>query len=476
MAVLQSGGQLRAGGDLQPFPRSSVPLSQYGAGGAIELLGDGRTISYADLYRTHLWIAVVINKLSRQIARLPLKTYKRTGNGDPERLRKGRLPSLLAHPFPRGGPTHLKQAIAMPALVNGNSTLRLVRDAPGMPPTRLDPLGWGSMKIIGEPTAPVELWETSQPGQPRIIDPADVLHFAWRGIDGPVGISPLRQLAVTIAIEDAAQRYQKSMLGNSARPETSIELSDAFLGWEPEERREHMDMAREDITFLYGGPDNAGRPWLLPAGMKLNALSHTAVEAELVSQRKLNREEVAACYDVPPPLVALLEKSTFNNITELHRMLYVTVLGPWLDLIEETIQVQLIDPEPAFRGDLYVEFDLSEVLKGDTLQRAQAIALQIGYGVLTIDEARAFENRPRFNLPETTRPLYPANNLKVAGLPTAASDGDVQDAAKAAAAMNERQLARLLTHSGGSVVDAILAMVEDPLAPVLNGHGSLRDQ
>lgn len=474
MAVLQSGGQLRPGGDLQPFPKSSVALTQYG-GGSVELIGDGRTVSFAELYRSHLWISVVVHKLSRQIARLPLKTYKRARNGDRERVRTGRLPALLTKPFPMGGPTHLKQAIALPALVNGNSALRKARDAPGAPPVRLEPLAWGAMRIRGEPTAPVELWETTQPGQPRAIDPDDVVHFAWRGLDGPIGISPLQQLAVTIAIEDAAQRYQKSVFANGARPESAIEVSDAFLGWSPEERREHMEMLREDVTYLHGGPDNAGRPAVLPAGMKWNAVGHTAVEAELINQRKLTREEIAACYDVPPPLVALLEKSTFNNITELHRMLYVTVLGPWLDLIEETIQVQLIDPEPAFRGDFYVEFDLSEVLKGDTLQRAQALALQIGYGVLTIDEAREVENRQRFDLPETSVPLYPANNLKPVGV-AQPSDSDVQDAAKAAAAMNQQQLARLLTQSSGSVVDALLALAGDPLAPVHNGHGALRDQ
>jgi HK97 family phage portal protein len=475
MAVLQSGGQLRPGGDRQPFPKSSVPLSQYGAGGLIELLGDGRTVSFAELYRSQLWIAVVVHKLSRQISRLPLKTYKRAGNGDRQRIRGGRLPALLAKPFPRGGPTHLKQAIALPALVNGNSALRKARDAAGTPPIRLEPLAWGSMRVHGERTAPVELWETSQPGQPRYIDPDDVVHVAWRGLDGPIGISPLQQLAVTIAIEDAAQRYQKSMLANSARPPSAIEASEAFLGWNPDERRELMELLREDADALYAGPDNGGRPAVLPPGLKWNAVGHTAVEAELISQRKLTREEIAACYDVPPPLVALLEKSTFNNITELHRMLYVTVLGPWLDLIEETLQCQLIDPEPAFRGDFYVEFDLSEVLKGDVLQRAQAIALQIGYGVLTIDEARELENRPRFGLPETSLPLYPSNNLTPVGRGQP-SDGDVQDAARAAAAMDEQQIARLLAQSGGSMVDAILAIAADPLAPVLNGHGALRDQ
>lgn len=474
MTVLVSnGGLVLAGGDYQPFPRSSVPLSIYGDGfGSLELLGDGRTVSYGDIYRRQLYVAVMTNKIARQISRLPLKAYRRNRDGDRERLRDDRLAGLLKTPFPRGGPTHLKQAIALPALVHGNSALRKVRDRPGAPPSRLDPIAWGTLRLHGDRNGPVEVWETSQVGQPRFIDPDDIVHFAWRGLDGPVGVSPLQQLGVTLSIEDAAQRHQQAMFRNGARPPSAITADREFLGIDRTERQELMAQLRQDVNDIYAGPENSGKPAVLPPGLDWKGIGHTAVEAALIDQRRLAREEIGAIYDVPPPLVGLLEKSTFNNITELHRMLYVTVLGPWLTLIEETIWAQLIATEPAFRGDIWVEFDLSEVLKGDTLQRAQAIALQIGYGVLTIDEARDIENRRRFNLPETRVPLYPANNLKPVGLPyqngqQQPSDSDVQDAARALAEMDEAQVARLLANSGGSPVDAILDLAH---TPSLNGH------
>ena len=444
------------GGDTQPFPRSSVPLSQYGSG-SVTMIGDGRTVSYAELYRSQIFVAATVNKLAHQVARLPLKTYKRTALGR-ERVRSGRLPNLLEHPFQRGGPVHLKAAIMMPALIQGNGLLRKVRtQGAGSPPVGLDPLSWPSMRVIGDWRGPVEMWETTQVGQPRFIDPDDVVHVAWRGADGPIGVSPLRQLGTTLRIEDAAQRYQQALFKNAAVPESSISLSAEFLGLDPEVRKEVMANVREDISDIQAGVDNAGRPVLLPPGMTWETVGHTAVEAELIAQRKLTREEVAVCYDVPPPLIGLLEKSTFNNISELHRMLYVTVLGPWLTLIEETIDSQLIYPEAAFRGDIWVEFDLSEVLKGDLLQRSQALALQIAYGVLTIDEAREIENRERFNLPETSVPLYPANNLKPVGqAPEEPSQEAVQQAAGAIAGMDGADLTRLLATSGGSVITAIL--------------------
>ena len=70
----------------------------------------------------------------------------------------------------------------------------------------------------------------------------------------------------------------------------------------------------------------------------------------MVETRRLTREECAAAYDVPPPVVGILDRATFSNITEQHIMLYQDTFGPWLTMIEETPQTQLIDPEPLLAG------------------------------------------------------------------------------------------------------------------------------
>jgi HK97 family phage portal protein len=137
-------------------------------------------------------------------------------------------------------------------------------------------------------------------------------------------------------------------------------------------KREEREELRQEIHDTHGGVDQAFRLMLLSGGMDFKGMSQTAVEAELIEQRKLDREEVAAVYDIPPPLIGILDHATYSNVAEMHRMLYVTVLGPPLVMLEETIKAELIDPEPAWEGH-FVEFDLSEVLKGDTLKEIQAL-------------------------------------------------------------------------------------------------------
>lgn len=165
-------------------------------------------------------------------------------------------------------------------------------------------------------------------------------------------------------------------------------------------------------------------------------------------------------------------------------MLFTAILSPWLTLIEETVWAQMIAEEPTIRGidQLYVEFDLSEVLKGDLLSRSQAIAIQIAGGWMTLNEARELENRERFDIAFANEPLIQANNVRPLSMgfqaaAPAPSDAQVTDAASAVAAMDHDELRRLI-RAHGSIVNAIVARAAPP-APVvgdydsagMNGHG-----
>jgi HK97 family phage portal protein len=99
-------------------------------------------------------------------------------------------------------------------------------------------------------------------------------------------------------------------------------------------------------------------------------LSLSAEEAQYIETRKLNREEVCAVYDVPPPVVHILDRATFSNITEQMRSMYRDTMAPRLGLYESVLDTQL-RPDFDPRGDLYAEFLMDEVLRGSFEQRAR---------------------------------------------------------------------------------------------------------
>src|SRR5688500_10908461 len=58
---------------------------------------------YGGIYRSHLWVAVLVNKIANATARLPLKTYARTGDGRTD-ARDTPYGRLLAKPSRRWDP------------------------------------------------------------------------------------------------------------------------------------------------------------------------------------------------------------------------------------------------------------------------------------------------------------------------------------------------------------------------------------
>jgi hypothetical protein len=107
----------------------------------------------------------------------------------------------------------------------------------------------------------------------------------------------------------------------------------------------------------------------------------------------LTREECARSYHIPPPLVGILDHATFSNITEQHKSLYTDTLGPWLEMIQQDIELQLL-PEFDDVDGVYLEFNIAEKLKGDFKEQTSALQSAVGRPWLTADEARGLMNLP----------------------------------------------------------------------------------
>jgi HK97 family phage portal protein len=411
--------------------RSSLWHPDFGTDGVANAQGDVLA-SYAHIYCSQPTVAAVVNKLSRQISTLPLKAYRRVDDNRRERLPGDHpLSLLLRRPLPRKGAVSTKQWLAFPWLLHGNALVGKVRQDPDSPPYALVPLDWTQLSAYAESGQFVEWWSTTQFGDDeRWIRAEDAIHVAWESPSGELGVSPLDQLGVTIQVDDAAKRQQRAAFRNGIFPSIAVTLGGGQNGRPPD--KEMIDLTRDTLNTIHKNPDQAFKALLLAPDTKVETLAITAREAELLETRQVNREEVAMCYDVPPPLIGDLRHATLANLKEFGRQFYTDILRPWLTVIEETLQAQLIDNEPWSEPDLYVEFDLSEQLKGDPQELANSLEVQIRSGQITPNEARAIQNRPPdgdASDPENpANKLYlPVNNLQPVGTQVPASPDTVGD-------------------------------------------------
>jgi HK97 family phage portal protein len=355
-----------------------------GARTSLELVGYDRWASYASVYASQPYIYALVNKLARGIARLPLATFEWVDQdlGTKRPARTSDLANLLDRPFPRGSRRKIIEALIGSAAVFGKGYLWKFRPGPGRPPSELWPLDprfvsyeWGGPNPVGTYVYRFE-------GIKKEMPPEDVIHVEWWSPNQPRGTSPLEALAQSLALEDAASRYSISSFANAVRPSGALVHPMALTD---DQRRE----LQAEIDEIHAGPDSAFRMLLLDGGLDWKTFSSTAADAQTIETRKLGHVEACAVYDIPPPVVHILDHATFSNVTEQNKALYRESLAPWLGMIEGEFDAQLIADEPLFDNHV-VEFDLREVLRADLGERADAYVKLLS--IYTPNELRAWEN------------------------------------------------------------------------------------
>jgi phage portal protein BeeE len=113
----------------------------------------------------------------------------------------------------------------------------------------------------------------------------------------------------------------------------------------------------------------------------------TAVEASLIDQRRLDREEVSIVFGLSGPSLTDSTNSALGNVAERFRAFYRDVLPPWATLVVETFEAQLLDQQPAWM-DRVVRHDFKDKLRGEPMEQATALKMLVEAGLLSRDEGR----------------------------------------------------------------------------------------
>ena len=369
---------------------------------SVELLFDSTT--YERIYREQLWVFVCVNKLARSLASLPLKVYEGESDGDHTYVPKSAPAKLLRRPYPYARTFSLIENAIGNLGIYGNATFVKFRGGNGNTPAELWPMPWRNVQVVKGYTRPIDAYIYWGPnGLRKVFSPDDVVHFSWFNPNPiePWGISPLEPLATTLSLENAGQRYAMSSYGNAARPASFIQSARNLT-------KQQRAELRDEINQSYGGPENAFKVALLDNGLEWKPLGYTIREAQLVESRKISREEVCAAYDIPPPMVGILDNATFSNIDKQHWMLYMDTFAPWCDMIEDVLMAQLVDGEPAWDG-YFIKMDLDAKLRGNYEDRSQSHVRMLQSGAATPNEIRKIEDRPPISDPAADAIYVPAN-------------------------------------------------------------------
>lgn len=220
----------------------------------------------------------------------------------------------------------------------------------------------------------------------RILESWQVFHIAGLGFDGLAGYSVVQMARQSLGLGLAAEKYGAAFFGNNAVPGVVLE----HPGRLSDEASKRLASSWND---RHRGADRAHALAVLEEGMKVNAISIPAKDAQLIETREIQVLDVARWLNINPAMLGYKTAERPGGNYEANRDEYLdNTLDPWLVLIEQECNRKLLSP--AQRGTYYVEHTRNAILRTDPKTRAEVQKLYIDMGVMSADYVAKIENLP----------------------------------------------------------------------------------
>jgi HK97 family phage portal protein len=245
------------------------------------------------------------------------------------------------------------------------------------------------MKVVQESDkALAYLYTDPSTGRQQAYRDDQIMHVRWLSFDGINGEVPVELGRDAIALARSLEQYAASFYRNNAQPGIILHTDQAL----PREVREQL---RDQWESAHRGPAKAGKTAILSNGLKADTVSATNQESQLAELWMQSLLAICRIWRMPPHMIQELGRATWGNLQSEMVSFEKFTIGPWLRRIEGAIERDVL-PED---GDLYAEFLVEGLLRGDITTRYQAYEVAIRNGWLTPEEVRMKENLGP--LPET---------------------------------------------------------------------------
>lgn len=215
-----------------------------------------------------------------------------------------------------------------------------------------------------------------------------------------VGVSPIFACGSSATQGIQIQRNSSLFFRNMSRPAGQLTAP----GTIDDITAERIKRSFED---KFSG-EGLGRLFVGGDGLKYEAMTMPASDAQLIEQLKWTVEDVSRCFKVPlykmgGPL------PTFNNATAMNQDYYTQCLQVHIEGIED-----LLDDALGYGANQGAEMDLDVLLRMDPLSLIEADAKAVGAGIMAPNESRAHFNLAPVNGGDT--PYLQQQNYSLSAL------------------------------------------------------------
>lgn len=293
---------------------------------------------------------------------------------------------LLARPNERQAGTGFMEALYGHLLISGNAYVELVEATGGarelhlLRPDRVavasDAGGWPSALDYreGNSRRRIVLGTSGQGG-------GAVQLALFHPLDDHYGFPPLEAALIALDTHNAAGRWNKALLDNSARPSGALVYAPKDGGNLTDDQ---FDRLKAELEEGYSGATRAGRPLLLEGGLDWKAMGLSPKDMDFIEAKHSASRDIALAFGVPPMLLGIPGDNTYSNYQEANRAFYRLTVLPLVARTAKELSAWLA---PAFGDGLRLWYDADQV-EGLASERDALWARLEAAGFLSDDEKR----------------------------------------------------------------------------------------
>jgi HK97 family phage portal protein len=304
------------------------------------------------VYATHPWVYAATNTIARNIAGVPF-VFQTSGG---EAKNRHAYVDLFERPNRWMGFGQFIEALVSWLTLHGEVFIVLRRTSENQVPREMwpdDPSAWE--EVIDKQTKRLVGWEKVMDDGSRVpFRLFEVIHLKfWNPLDPFRGLSPISAARQGITQDLLANQFNNSFYRNSGAPGGVVEIDETLTD------RQFTRLAQQ-YEDKHGGPGNAHKLLLLEGGAKWKQTSFSQKDMEFLDQKKWNRDETLAVFNVPKGEVGIIAEGANLAVVKVQsREFWLKNLIPKMKLIEWAFWSQLFSRISG--GRVWAEFDHSGI-------------------------------------------------------------------------------------------------------------------
>lgn len=217
-------------------------------------------------------------------------------------------------------------------------------------------------------------------GTQDVLPASRVLHIKGPSMDGLVGMSDIEQARNAIGLGMSTEKHGAVLFKNGGRPQGVLSTDQVI-------KDVTYDRIKKEWAERHEGVENSHRTAILEAGLKYQPMTMNNSEAQFLETRKFQRAEICGIFRVPPHMIGDLERATFTNIEHQGQEFVTYSLLSILTRIESRVSEFLLG-DAETHSDLFVKFDVREMMRGDMKARGQYFTQKVQAGAMSPNEWR----------------------------------------------------------------------------------------